>query len=76
MILAWPVGWQAPVAVGLDGTGNYINWGVIQLSVANLVVIGVIMALFVAAVLLPFPGGRDAVAPGPTDPTENSVDRT
>jgi len=50
------------LAVGLDGTGKYIHWGVIQLSVANLVVIAIIVALFVAAVLLPFPGNASARA--------------
>ena len=44
------------LAVGLDGTGKYLHWGVIQLSAANLVVIALIVVLFVAAVLLPFPG--------------------
>jgi hypothetical protein len=32
--------------------------GVVQISVANLVVIAVMIALFVAAILLPFPGNR------------------
>lgn len=42
----------------LNGTGHYVHWGVIQLSVSNLVVIGVMVFVFVAALLLPFPGGR------------------
>jgi hypothetical protein len=50
-----------PVAapVDLNGTGHYVHWGVIQLSVANLVVIGVMVLLFVLALVLPFPKGRD-----------------
>jgi hypothetical protein len=44
--------------VDLNGTGHYVHWGVVQLSVANLVVIGLIVVVFVAAVLLPFPRGR------------------
>jgi len=44
--------------VDLNGTGHYVHWGVIQLSVSNLVVIGVMVVVFVAALLLPFPGGR------------------
>jgi uncharacterized membrane protein len=43
----------------LNGTGHYVHWGVIQISVANLVVILVMIALFVAAILVPFPKGRD-----------------
>lgn len=44
--------------VDLNGPGDYVHWGVIQLSVANLVVIGLMVIVFVAALLLPFPGGR------------------
>ncbi|MGW3118893.1 hypothetical protein ACWDBW_17415 [Streptomyces sp. NPDC001107] len=44
--------------IDLNGTGRYVHWGVIQLSVANLVVIGVMLVVFVVALLLPFPGGR------------------
>ena len=48
---------SAPLAAGLDGTGKYVHWGVVQLSVANLAVIAVIIVLFVAAILIPFPDG-------------------
>ena len=46
--------------VNLNHHGRYVHWGVIQISVANLVVIGVMVAIFVLAILLPFPrgGGR------------------
>ncbi|WP_037571862.1 hypothetical protein [Phaeacidiphilus oryzae] len=44
--------------VDLDKPGDYLHWGVIQLSVANAVVIGVMVLVLVAAVLLPFPKGR------------------
>ena len=44
--------------VNLSHPGHYVNWGVIQISVANLVVIGIMIAIFVAALLLPFPKGR------------------
>jgi hypothetical protein len=46
------------LALGLNGPGRYLRWGVIQISVANVVVIAVMLALFVAALLLPFPGTR------------------
>jgi hypothetical protein len=45
-------------AVNLDKPGHYLHWGVIQISVANVVVILVMLALFIAALLLPFPKGR------------------
>ena len=46
------------VAGRLDGTPHYLSWGVVQISVANLVVIAVIVLLFVAAILVPFPKSR------------------
>lgn len=52
--------WSAAraAAVDLNHNGHYLHWGVIQLSVANLVVIGIMIVIFVAALLLPFPKGR------------------
>ena len=44
--------------VNLNHPGHYLHWGVINISYANLVVIGVMAALFVIALFLPFPGGR------------------
>lgn len=49
---------QRLLSLGLNGPGHYLHWGVIQISVANLVVIAVMIVLFVAALLLPFPGTR------------------
>lgn len=48
----------ALLAVNLNGPGHYIELGVIKISVANLVVILIMIALFVAALFLPFPGRR------------------
>ncbi len=44
--------------VNLNHPGHYLHWGVIQLSVANFVVVIVMIAIFVAALLLPFPKGK------------------
>jgi hypothetical protein len=42
--------------INLGGTGGrYIHWGFIQISVANLVVILLMIAVFVLAIFLPFP---------------------
>lgn len=41
-----------------DPAGRYLHWGVILISVTNLAVIGLMVLLFVLALLLPFPGGR------------------
>jgi hypothetical protein len=46
------------LAVGLDGKAHFIGWGPIQISLANLVVIILIITLFVLAILLPFPRPR------------------
>jgi hypothetical protein len=44
--------------INLNHPGHYVHWGVIQISVANLVVIGLMVLLFAAALFLPFPKGR------------------
>lgn len=44
--------------VNLNHRGQYVHWGVIQISSANLVVIGLMLLLFCAALFLPFPKGR------------------
>ena len=46
----------------LGGTGSFVHWGVIQISVANLVVIGVMLAVFGLALLVPF--HRPTAVPG------------
>jgi hypothetical protein len=51
-------GGSTRLAIDLNHQGMYLNWGVIHISVANLVVILVMIVLFVAALLLPFPGAR------------------
>ncbi len=45
-------------AISLNHPGRYVHWGVVQISVANLVVIVLMVVIFVAAMLLPFPGTR------------------
>lgn len=46
------------LSAGLNGPGKYVHWGVVQISVANLVVIAVMIAVFLLALFLPFPGNR------------------
>lgn len=36
--------------------GLYMDWGVVQISMTNLVVIAVMLAVFVLALVVPFPG--------------------
>jgi len=44
--------------VNLEAPGYYIHWHFIQISVANLIVIGLMLLVFVLAILLPFPRHR------------------
>ncbi len=45
--------------VNLDKPGHYVHWWVIQLSVANLVVIALMVAVFILALVVPFPKPHD-----------------
>ena len=45
--------------INLNRPGHYVHWGFIQISVANLVVILLMVAIFVLAILLPFPRRKD-----------------
>ena len=42
-----------------EGAGRYVHWGVVQISVTNLVIIAVMIVLFALALFLPFPKARD-----------------
>ncbi len=42
----------------LDGRQRILEWGWLKITVANLVVIVLMVAVFVAALLVPFPRGR------------------
>lgn len=46
--------------VDLTHPGHYVHWGFIDISVANLVVICLMVVVFVVAIALPFPHGRKA----------------
>jgi hypothetical protein len=45
--------------VNLGGNGHYVHWGFIQISVANLVVILLMILVFVVAIVLPFPRRKE-----------------
>jgi hypothetical protein len=45
----------------MDQPASYFDWGFVHISVPNLIVIGVMVLLFVVALVAPFPGhGRPA----------------
>jgi Cytochrome b(N-terminal)/b6/petB len=56
---------RGPLAVNLNSPGSYLHWNVFTVSVANLVLIAVMVVIFGAALLLPFPKahGHDGDAP-------------
>jgi hypothetical protein len=67
---------HAPAAIDLNQPGSYLHWNVFTISVANLVLIAVMVAIFGAALLLPFPGHRHHqadVAQDVTGPDELAV---
>ncbi len=46
------------VTIVAESAGRYVHWGVIQISLANLIIIGVMVLLFVLALVVPFPSGH------------------
>jgi hypothetical protein len=54
-----PFGALIAALINLNDTGHYIHWGFIQISAANLVVIILMIAVFVLAILLPFPRRKE-----------------
>jgi len=49
----WPL---APAVFNLDNPAHYVNWHFFHMSVANIVVLLLMIAVFIAAIALPFPG--------------------
>jgi hypothetical protein len=52
------VSWVLSAAVNLNKRPYYIHWGVIQISLANVIVIALMLVVFIVAVVVPFPKGR------------------
>ena len=60
--------------VNLNHPGHYIHWGFVQISLANLLVIGCMLLVFVLALLVPFPHGGAAEHGRPAPPDTTPVD--
>ncbi len=58
-------------AIDLNHPGTYLHWSIFEISVANLVVIAVMVAIFGAALLLPFPRSR-TLPPAPVEVQGNA----
>jgi hypothetical protein len=52
----------------LGGHAHFLQWGVIQISLANLIVIALMLVVFVLALVLPFPHTHD-------DPSDREAPR-
>jgi len=59
-----------PLALDLNGTGTYLHWSFIEISVANLIVIAVMIVVFGAALLIRFPHKAGADLP-PVEPKDD-----
>lgn len=44
--------------------GRYVHWGVIQISLTNLLIIAGMVVVFVMALLVPFPKGKQRSSAG------------
>ena len=58
-----------PLAINLNQPGTYLHWSIFDVSVANLLVIAVMVMIFGAALVLPFPKGKThSAVQSATDP--------
>lgn len=69
----------ARLALNLNSPGHYLHWGVIQISLANFLVIVAMLGIFALAIALPFPGharraGQHRADPGPPPPRPEGAD--
>jgi hypothetical protein len=58
LFAAQPGTGHGPLAINLNQPGTYLHWSIFTVSVANLVLIAVMVVIFGAALLLPFPKGH------------------
>ncbi|MCX6429613.1 MAG: hypothetical protein NTX12_01310 [Actinobacteria bacterium] len=54
------------LAISLKGPAKFFNWGFISISIPNLIMIGLIVVLFVLALVIPFPT-HESSAHAPSD---------
>ena len=47
-----------PLAINMNSPGSFVHWSIFDISVANLVLIAVMVVIFGLALLLPFPRGH------------------
>jgi Cytochrome b(N-terminal)/b6/petB len=62
-----------PLAMNLNQTGSYLHWSIFTVSVANLALIAVMVVIFGAALLLPFPKGHPVEPAAASDEAEPAL---
>ncbi len=50
--------------INLNVPGHYLSWSIFDISVANLIVIGIMVVIFGLALMIPFPGKHAQADPG------------
>jgi len=65
-LIATHPAWAIPAA------GHYLHWGVISVSVTNLLIVVAMLVLFGLALVVPFPGRR-ATAHSSIDPADGGA---
>lgn len=63
------------VIIDLNSPAHVVHWHFFEMSVANIVVIGLMLVVFVLAVLLPFPGAARRQAARTLKGTSDSAAR-
>lgn len=59
--------------INLNKPGQFIHWSIIEISLSNLIVVAVMVAIFIIALYLPFPGSKHSVSGSmPEQPVPNS----
>src|SRR5580693_8831975 len=61
--------------INMNSPGSLLHWSIFQVTVANLVLIAVMVGIFGAALLLPFPKGRRDEHAIVADPATDDVGR-
>jgi hypothetical protein len=64
---------QGSHAIDLNGSSNLLHWSFIDISVANLIVIAVMVVIFGAALIIRFPHRAGADSPPEEQPSEAAV---
>ncbi len=54
--------------INLNKPGYFISWSIIQISLANLILVIVMVLIFIVALFIPFPGSKDELAKPTSNP--------